>query len=133
MHSQITCYLIVCVTHLCERFTFKCQCWEICNIKKSDASQVDSVTYSNLYQVKIINKTETDKNLVLKVVSPKSGRLQLATGQTSLKKQGMLESILIVNLNRNDLTGKSTNIEIGIYEGETLLEVYSTNFIGPVK
>ena len=95
--------------------------------------QVDSVTYSNLYQVKIINKTETDKNLQLKVVSPKSGQLQLATGQTSLKKQGMLESVLIVNLNQKDLTGKSTNIEIGIFEGETLLEVYSTNFIGPVK
>ena len=67
------------------------------------------------------------------MVSPKSGYLQLATGQTALKKQGILESVLIVNLNQHDLAGGSTNIKIGIFEGETLLEVYSSNFIGPVK
>jgi hypothetical protein len=67
------------------------------------------------------------------MVSPKTGHLQLATGQTGLKKQGMLESVLIVNLNKHDLAGGSTNIKIGIFEGETLLAVYSTNFIGPFK
>ena len=102
-------------------------------IPGSTYQQVDSVTFSNLYQVKIINKTETDKNLQLRMVSPKSGYLQLATGQTALKKQGILESVLIVNLNQHDLAGGSTNIKIGIFEGETLLEVYSSNFIGPVK
>jgi hypothetical protein len=45
----------------------------------------------------------------------------------------MLESVLIVNLNKHDLARGSTNIKIGIFEGETLLEVYSTNFIGPFK
>jgi polyferredoxin len=102
-------------------------------IPGSTFQQVDSVTYSNLYQVKIINKTETDKNIQLRMVSPKSGNLQLATGQTGLEKQGMLESVLIVNLNKHDLAGGSTNIKIGIFEDETLLEVYSTNFIGPFK
>ena len=105
----------------------------ILRIPGSTFQQVDSVTYSNLYQVKIINKTETDKNIQLRMVSPKSGNLQLATGQTGLKKQGMLESVLIINLNKHDLAGGSTNIKIGIFEGETLLEVYSTNFIGPFK
>jgi hypothetical protein len=50
-----------------------------------------------------------------------------------LKKQGILESALIVNLDRQSLTGKSTPIELGIFEGETLLEKYTTNFLGPEK
>jgi len=95
--------------------------------------QVDSVNYSNLFLVKIINKTQSDKNLQIRLINPKSGKLQLTTGQTTLKSQGKLESVLIINLNRQALTGKSTPVELGIFEGETLLEVYSTNFLGPEK
>jgi hypothetical protein len=83
--------------------------------------------------VKIINKTQSDKDLHIKLITPVSGKTQLTTGQTLLKKQGILESALIVNLNRQSLTGKSTPIELGIFEGETLLEKYTTNFLGPEK
>ncbi len=93
--------------------------------------QVDSVTYSNLYMLKIINKTGGEKTLSLKLINPKSGTLQLATGQTSLKAQELLESVLIVNLNRSSLMGKSTTVELGIYEKGQLLGVYTTNFLGP--
>jgi polyferredoxin len=95
--------------------------------------QVDSVTYSNLYMIKIINKTKSDKNLNMRILTPALGTVQLATGQTLLKTQGVLESVLIVNLNKKSLTGKSTPIELGIFEGETLLEKYPTNFLGPEK
>ncbi len=93
--------------------------------------KVDSVTYSNLYLLKIINKTQSDKELKIRLISPRSGKIQLVTGQTILKMQGRLESVLILNLNEKDLTGKSTPVEVGIYEGEILLEHYSTNFLGP--
>jgi len=95
--------------------------------------QVDSVTYSNLYLLKIINKTQTDKELQIKLLTPKSGKIQLATGQSILKSQGILQSVIIVNLDKKQLTGKSTTIEVGIFEGETLLEHYTTNFLGPVS
>ncbi len=105
----------------------------ILRVSGSIYQQVDSATYSNLYMVKIINKTKSDKNLNLKILTPASGSVQLATGQTLLKTQGVLESVLIVNLNKKSLTGKSTSIELGIFEGETLLEKYFTNFLGPEK
>jgi len=93
--------------------------------------QVDPVTYSNLFLVKIINKTQSDKELKIRLISPMPGRLKLTTGQSTLKKQEILESVLIVELNREQMTGKSTPIRLGIFEGETLLEEYSTNFLGP--
>jgi cytochrome c oxidase accessory protein FixG len=105
----------------------------ILRISGSIYQQVDSVTFSNLYMVKIINKTQSDKDLHIKLITPESGKIQLTTGQTLLKKQGILESALIVNLDRQSLTGKSTPIELGIFEGETLLEKYTTNFLGPEK
>ena len=94
--------------------------------------QVDSVTYSNLYMLKIINKTKTDKELHIKLINPKSGKIQVATGQSVLKSQGTFQSVIIVDLDKKDLTGESTVIEVGIFEGETLLEHYTTNFLGPV-
>ena len=95
--------------------------------------QVDSVTYSNLYLLKIINKTQKDKELQIKLIAPKTGIIQIATGQTTLKSEGTFQSVIIVDLNRKELTGKSTVIEVGIFEGETLLEHYTTNFLGPVS
>jgi len=103
----------------------------ILRVSGSIYQKVDSVTYSNLYLLKIINKTQADKNLQIRIIHPASGKIQLVTGQSLLKSQGKLESIAIVNLNTKDLTGKSTPIEVGIYEGETLLKSYITNFLGP--
>ena len=103
----------------------------ILRVSGSIYQRVDSVNYSNLYLLKIINKTQTDKRINLKLITPGSGTIQLTTGQTLLKTQGILESVVIVNLNKKDLTGKSTPIEVGIYEGNTLLQQYHTNFLGP--
>ena len=105
----------------------------ILRIPGSIYQQVDSKTFSNVFQVKIINKSLNDKVLHLKLVDPKSGSVQLITGQDIVKKQEKLESVLIVNINRINLKGENTPIKLGVYEGETLLEVYSTNFIGPKK
>ena len=95
--------------------------------------KVDSVTYSNIYVVKIINKTLADKSLQIRFIEPTRGKIQLATGQTLLKAQGLLESVMIANIEKQDLKGKSTPIEIGVYEGEHLLGVYTTNFLGPAN
>lgn len=95
--------------------------------------KVDSVTYSNIYLLKIINKTLVDKSLQIKFIQPQSGKIQLATNQSLLKAQGILESVMIVNIQTKDLKGKSTPIEIGVYEGEKLLGIYTTNFLGPAN
>ena len=68
--------------------------------------KVDSVTYSNIYVVKIINKTLADKSLQIRFIEPTRGKIQLATGQTLLKAQGLLESVMIANIEKQDLKGK---------------------------
>lgn len=92
---------------------------------------VDGSTYSNMYRLKVINKTKTDKALDVRLLSPAHGELQLTGLENILSGNGALESILIIRLKKQALEGKSTPIEIGIFEGESLLERTSINFIGP--
>ncbi len=95
--------------------------------------EVDAVTYSNIYNLKIINKTNIDKHIDIKLIEPFEGEIQLATSNTFLDKQEAFETVLILRLKNKQLTGKSTLIKIGVYENETLLETFETNFIGSVK
>ncbi len=93
--------------------------------------QVDDLTLSNMYNLKIINKTKKEKMLDIRLISPEGGTVQLATENLVLPGNGHVETVLIVKLANNQLEGKSTPIEIGIFEGETLLERSDNNFIGP--
>lgn len=95
--------------------------------------EVDNNTLSNMYRIKIINKTKSDKTLIIRLLSPSEGEIQLANQETLLTGNGALESILIIKLDKEQLEGKSTAIKIGIFEGENLLEKTDINFIGPAK
>ena len=93
--------------------------------------EVDEQTLSNMYNLKIINKTKDDLDLDIKLLSPIEGSIQLATQEVLLKGNGHLETVLIIKIKKNNLKGKSTPIEIGIFDGEILLERSDNNFIGP--
>ncbi len=95
--------------------------------------EIDSLTYSNIYNLNIINKTSNDKQLSIKLLKPENGEIQLINDNAFLTEQNTFETVLIIRLKNKDLTGKSTNITIGIYENKTLLETYKTNFIGPIN
>ncbi len=93
--------------------------------------KVDTNIFSNIYNIKIINKTQKDKELDIKLLHPEKGEIQFAGKNNTLEKDGKFENVIIIKLNKQVLTGKSTDIEIGIYENNELLETYKTNFIGP--
>jgi cytochrome c oxidase accessory protein FixG len=93
--------------------------------------QIDSVTVSNIYNVKVINKTHDNKRLSFELLSHKNGELQITGNNSLLIDNGTFESVMIIKLKTSELTGKSTDISLGIYEGKTLLETEKINFIGP--
>ena len=94
---------------------------------------IDSATISNMYNVKIINKTNTNKNLSFRIINNKNGIIQLVGNSSLLKMNGTSESIMVIKLKKNNLAGKITNLSIGIFEGENFLETANINFIGPNK
>ncbi len=95
--------------------------------------KIDTNIFSNIYNVKIINKTQNDKELEVRLLHPEKGKIQFTGKNHIVKKDAKFESIIIIKLNKQDLTGKSTDVEIGIFENGELLETYKTNFIGPIN
>lgn len=93
--------------------------------------QIDETTYSNVYNVKIVNKTNKDKNLTIKLLAPIGGSLEIMGTVPFVKQHENVESVIMVKLPKKALSGKSTHLQIGIFENDILLEKLETNFIGP--
>lgn len=85
---------------------------------------------SNVYNIKIVNKTYATKNLRLELISHK-GTIQMAGKEIKLDEHALYESIFVLFLDEADLDGSLTDVEFGVYEGSELLEKYELSFVGP--
>lgn len=86
---------------------------------------------SNLYQYKVINKTNADMPLEFRLMN-KDGELNLVGELATLKTQGVAEGALFILLPREELDGMKSKLKIGVYSNDELLTTTKTNFIGPV-
>ncbi len=91
----------------------------------------DDGRISNLYNVKIINKTNNDLSVHLRLMD-EQGELRMV-GQETLEvaQQGTAQSAVFVILNRDDVQQMKTDIKVGVYAGDELLETVETSFLGP--
>jgi len=86
---------------------------------------------SNLYTIKIINKTIHDVPLTLKLEN-EAGRIVEAEGQTiQVKREGQGKSSFFIILPKTAINKRKTNLKIGLYEGDQRITVLQTNFMGP--
>lgn len=87
---------------------------------------------SNVYTFKLINKT-TDKfeNVHFKLLSH-DGKVESVTHQNiEVPEKGLAEGTLFIEINQALLKNEKSNVEIGIYSDEKLIETTRTNFMGP--
>ena len=87
---------------------------------------------SNLYSIKLINKTRKDFPLQLKVENYE-GKIQLIGKDFLLKKEAMLTGEFFVFLNNKDINQRKMKLEIGLYSGNKKIKSIKTNFLGPVS
>ena len=85
---------------------------------------------SNLYLVKLMNKTTHDVPVDLRLEKP-VGRLQIAGHALVAPPRGLAESAVIISLTRESLQRSSTPIEIGVYRNDRKIKTLKTNFLGP--
>ncbi len=88
---------------------------------------------SNLYNVKIINKTNEAMQLSLKVESGDGEIKLVGKDLLELPEQGTAEGALFIIMEKEDIDGISQNIEVGIYQNDRLLKTVDTKFIGPAN
>lgn len=89
---------------------------------------------SNLYNIKIINKTIKNIPVTLKLEGDfgKTGYIQLiGTEKILLKEEDQATGSFFVVLPRNVIDKRKLKLKIGLYEGDKKVTSISTNFMGP--
>ena len=95
--------------------------------------QTTNTTVKNVYTVKLINKTIEDiENVEIKLISHK-GRVDVVGGLLKIKRQGLQEGTLFIEIDKKDLLSSKEELKIGIYSNGKLIETTVTNFTGPLK
>ena len=87
---------------------------------------------SNVYTYKIVNKTVKDYNDVhFRLISHKGQIKKVGDSHFKVLNQGMTQGTLFIEINQYLLESDKTKLEIGIYNGDVLLETTTTNFLSP--
>lgn len=87
---------------------------------------------SNLYNIKMINKTSKEIKVEVKVLSG-AGEVKLVKKDLVIPSQGTAETAAFIILDKEDIEKVKTNVKLGIYSDDKELETFSTTFIGPVN
>ena len=86
--------------------------------------------FSNLYTIRIVNKTSREMPVELRLENP-AGTLQMMGGQLIVPAQKLLENSMIVELEPAGMKSGTTPIAIGVYSSGKKLQTLKTAFIGP--
>jgi len=87
---------------------------------------------SNVYTFKLVNKTNEDlNNLELRLLSHK-GTIKLVSHENlGVKKQGLAEGTLFIEINASAFKGDKLKLEIGVFKDGKEIESAKANFLGP--
>ncbi len=84
---------------------------------------------SNLYNIKIINKTIEPMDVDVKLLTH-GGELDLVKGDIHIKPSSIYEDVFFLIIDPAMLSTKKTEMEIGVYVGGKLIEEKDISFIG---
>jgi cytochrome c oxidase accessory protein FixG len=86
---------------------------------------------SNLYVIKVVNKTIKDIPLTLKLEEA-PGRIMEAEGRAILvKKEDQGKGSFFIVLPKDYINKRKTELKVGLYEGDRKITTLTTNFMGP--
>ncbi len=86
--------------------------------------------FSNLYTLRVVNKTSRELPVELRLENP-AGSLRVMGGSLTLPPQKLLENSLLVELDAGAMRSGTTPLVIGVYTGGRKLQTLKTAFVGP--
>ena len=86
---------------------------------------------SNLYTVKVINKTGGELPMEFKVENLPGRVVILGAPQFVAPGNRLVETSVLVEMDPTRLSGATTHLEIGVYAGGRRVETVKTSFVGP--
>ena len=92
--------------------------------------EIENGYLANLYNLKIINKTNHDEVIDIRLESP-DGRIKVIGGNLNVPKNNFLESAFFVEIPTEKIRFVRTPVILNIYTRDHLIDEISTSFIGP--
>jgi polyferredoxin len=92
---------------------------------------------SNLYNLKLVNKTHKDIDFILKLENLPGEISLVGSGRLTIKKEDYANLQFFVKLNKADVTNWKTAVKIGMYENgpqdavHKKIKTITAKFIGP--
>ncbi len=87
---------------------------------------------SNLFTIKLVNKTRKDLPVEMKVEEFPNATIEVIGKSLAVKKEDMTQGSFFLFLNKKDIKKRKTELKIGIYSNGKLIKTVKTNFLGPV-
>ncbi|HVM89589.1 MAG TPA: cytochrome c oxidase accessory protein CcoG [Puia sp.] len=87
---------------------------------------------SNLYNIKLINKTNKDIPLSLKLEEVPGQIIEVQGQEIQLKKEAQAAGSFFIVLPRNIITERKLPLKVSLYEGDKKITTLKTNFMGPI-
>lgn len=88
--------------------------------------------YTNLYNVKIINKTKKVFPVIFKLENAE-GEIKAVGHFPNAESKSITEGALFIELPESSIKGLKTELSIGVYHGEEKIETLTTTFVGPAN
>jgi cytochrome c oxidase accessory protein FixG len=85
---------------------------------------------SNLYNIKVVNKSRDNYQLSLKLISHE-GKIVFVGNDFIVKPSSSSEGVFFVYLPKKIYQGQKLKLKVGIYQNDKLLQVKSISFLGP--
>jgi cytochrome c oxidase accessory protein FixG len=85
---------------------------------------------SNLYTIKLVNKTRDSMPVTLKVENM-SGEVQVVGKALGVKEENVSQGEFFVLLNQSDIRQRKTKLILGVYTGNKKIKTIKTSFLGP--
>ncbi len=89
----------------------------------------DDGMISNLYNIKVINKTRNDLPIDVRLLSHE-GKVEIAGGSLNVLESSSSEGVLFVYLKKEDVVGELP-IKLGVFVDNKKIEEYELTFVGP--
>jgi cytochrome c oxidase accessory protein FixG len=103
----------------------------ITRVKGQTYQEVGETAYSNLFEAKIINKTKKEIPVELKM-EDFDGRIKIiGVKNIVLKGESINEVTFFIEINKDKITTRNTDIHIGVYSGGEKIQDIKTKFLGP--
>jgi len=87
-------------------------------------------SYSNLYSLQMVNKTNSEVSIDIKLLAPEGEIILMGDSLKAAKGEVAKRNLLIV-LKKDLIKTSNSHLEIGVFENGKLIDKISSSFVGP--